>query len=171
MRFVKMVIFEIISFWRKIYDWEFKSDFIEVFGVRDYRTYFANMFREFDPVIWSKMLNSDEVAAHLFTASPQTGISKDSTIFNLLRVGGVDGATDNSASWRHVKEQRRNLLSSLYYLDYGSAATSKPPLKILINLLNSLNLWAEWQRIHLTYIDYQSKLFPAKYHSPQNCIR
>jgi len=99
-------------------------DSAKVFGVRDYRTYFANMFREFDPVIWSKMLNSDEVAAHLFTASPQTGISKDSTIFNLLRVGGVDGATDNSASWRHVKEQRRNLLSSLYYLDYGSAATS-----------------------------------------------
>lgn len=98
-------------------------DSAKVFGVRDYRTYFANMFREFDPVIWSEILNSDEVAAHLFTASPQTGISKDSTIFNLLRVGGVDGATDNSASWRHVKEQRRNLLSSLYYLNYGSSST------------------------------------------------
>jgi len=121
-------------------------DSASVFGVKDYRNYFANMFREFDPVIWSEILNSNEVAAHLFTASPQTGISKDSTIYHLLRVGGVTSAsTDSSASWRHAKKERRNLLSSLYYLEYGSAITATTDYVVFDLEISGIESEAEFQ--------------------------
>lgn len=96
----------------------------QLFGVRHYRNYFPNMFKEFDPMVWQELSEPSVVAAHLFTASPQAGISSESTIFRLLQVGGVNQATEVSASWRKQTEERRNLLSSLYYVDDGSALSS-----------------------------------------------
>lgn len=87
-----------------------------VFGLKHYRNYFHDMHSEFDPQIWNQTLNKNVVAAHMFSGTPQGGISAGSTIFNFFQAGGVDDiVTQISASWREVK-QRRGLMSSLYYL-------------------------------------------------------
>lgn len=89
----------------------------KVFGLKSYRNYFHNVHQEFDPTIWNQTLTKHVVAAHMFSGTPQGGIQKDSTISTFFQVGGVDNVvTKISASWREVKERRRGLLSSLYYL-------------------------------------------------------
>lgn len=86
------------------------------------------MFDEFDITIWKELLTSKNyVAAHLFTATPQTGIKENSIIYNLFNASGVEKvSTSIGASWREEKlepKKRRDLLSSLYYLEgVGSAA-------------------------------------------------
>jgi len=89
-----------------------------VYGVPHYRNYFSNMFKEFDPDVWFEFVDSDTVAAHLFTSSLQPAIEDSSILSFLFSVGGIANvATEDSASWRASVNERRNLLSSLYYIN------------------------------------------------------
>lgn len=123
-----------------------------VYGVPHYRNYFPNMFKEFDPDIWFEFVESGTVAAHLFTSSVQPGIEPSSILSSLFSVGGVSElSTEKSASWRESISERRNLLSSLYYINEDNIGSAQigggsviywvgelPPVEAIV-ILNEVN--------------------------------
>jgi len=75
-----------------------------IYGVRDYRNEFKNMFREFDKRIWFGLDSFGCAGAHLFSSSATGEMTDRSLVAQLFSIAGVKLTTHTDINWRPSHE-------------------------------------------------------------------